>query len=128
MFQINRLCTFHRSPNNTTTTPTSSGHDIQTLLPYIIGGVILIALVLVVVLIFIMCRRKRSRNRGELYRLPQPVNHCSNVAYCKNIHANINLQRFHWQLCCRRFFSLKNIDTKSRLNTQNENITLRMIS
>lgn len=51
------------SHNNTSTAPGSSDLDIQTLLPYIIGGVILIALVFVVLLIFILCRRKRSRHK-----------------------------------------------------------------
>lgn len=66
------------SPNSTTTTTDSSGLDIQTLLPYIIGGVILIALVFVVLLICILCRRKRSRHRE--YR------HDIKIEYSKREH------------------------------------------
>ncbi|XP_061178570.1 uncharacterized protein LOC133187230 [Saccostrea echinata] len=60
--------TVTEEPSNSTsssnTTTTSPGLDMHTLLPYIIGGSILVFLILVVVFICVLCRRRRSRHKG----------------------------------------------------------------
>ncbi|XP_062571723.1 uncharacterized protein LOC134233743 [Saccostrea cucullata] len=52
------------STSSSNMTTRSSDLDIQTLLPYIIGGSVLVFLILVAVFICVLCRRKRSRHKG----------------------------------------------------------------
>ena len=55
---------FHSTRTGTTPTLGGPSTDIQALLPYIIGGAVLVALLFVVLFVCVLRRRKRDRHRG----------------------------------------------------------------